>query len=340
MRALQLETYGVMPSIKQVEEPKVCGPFDVVVAVAAAGVCRTDLHVIEGQFAAAGTSLPLTLGHENVGWVREIGNAVTNLSAGDLVLLHPTPTCGLCPACRAGYDMLCTNTTFPGIFNDGGMAELVLTNARACVKLPPDTDPISVAAHADAGLTAYHAVNRALPLLRPGTSCAVVGVGGLGHIAIQCLAGLSGTHIVAVDRKPDALVLAESLGAHSVVEATDGWVDVAREAVGGDGVDVVIDFVGEAGAEKDCPRLLRKGGSYFIVGYGGTLDVPTIDMILNEFSIVGNLVGSYGDLAELMALHAQGKVAIHTVSFGLDEAADALAALDAGTIPGRAVLVP
>src|SRR4029453_6925252 len=109
--------------------------------------------------------LPYVLGHENAGWVREVGAAVTNVAAGGTVILHPTPTCGLCRACRAGGDMHCTNSTFPGINTQGGMAQYLLTSARACVKLDPSTQPADVAALADAGLTAYHAVRKALPLL-------------------------------------------------------------------------------------------------------------------------------------------------------------------------------
>jgi NAD+-dependent secondary alcohol dehydrogenase Adh1 len=340
VRAVRLTEYGTAPSVEEVDEPKLTGPFDVIVQTAAAGVCRTDLHIIAGQLAEAGTSLPLTLGHETAGWIREVGSEVTNVSPGDLVLLHPTPTCGLCAACRDGDDMLCADSSFPGIFHDGGMAELVRTNARACVRLAADTDPVVVAAHADAGLTAYHAVKRALPLLPPGTSCAVLGVGGLGHVGIQCLATLTACRIIACDARPAALELAQQLGAHHVVAAGEGYAEAIRAASGGDGVDVVLDFVGEGGTEKDWPAMVRRGGHYFAVGYGGALDVPTFTLILNEISIVGNLVGSYRDLTELVALHGTGEVQLHTVTFPLEGVGEALAQLEAGTIEGRAVLVP
>ena len=133
-------------------------------------------------------TLPYTIGHENAGWVHEVGSAVSNVAVGDTVILHPTPTCGLCHACRAGDDMHCpTSSAFPGIDSDGGMAEYLLTSARACIKLDPATQPSDVAALADAGITAYHAVRKAVPLLYPGTVCVVNGAGGLGHIGIQSL---------------------------------------------------------------------------------------------------------------------------------------------------------
>ena len=137
--------------------------------------------------------------------MHEVGSAVTNVEAGDTVILHPTPTCGLCSACRAGNDMHCERSSFPGLSHDGGMAEYLLTSARACVKLDPSTRPEDVAALADAGITAYHAVRRAIPLLYPGTTCIVIGAGGLGHIGVKCLAALTATRIIVVDRHPDAL---------------------------------------------------------------------------------------------------------------------------------------
>ena len=172
MKAVRLHAYHQQPVVDEVPEPTIRGPLDVIVKIGGAGVCRTDLHIIEGQWdAAMHTPLPYILGHENAGWVHEVGSAVTNVAVGDTVILHPTPTCGLCHACRAGDDMHCINSTFPGLSRDGGMAEYLLTSARACVKLDPQTQPQDVAALADAGITAYHAVRKAIPLLYPGTTC-------------------------------------------------------------------------------------------------------------------------------------------------------------------------
>jgi NAD+-dependent secondary alcohol dehydrogenase Adh1 len=330
-----------MPVVDEVPEPKIAGPLDVIVKIGGAGVCRTDLHIMEGQWdAAMGTPLPYILGHENAGWVQEVGSAVTNVAVGDTVILHPTPTCGLCRACRAGDDMHCENSSFPGLSRDGGMAEYLLTSARACVKLAPETRPQDVAALADAGITAYHAVRKAIPLLYPGTTCAVIGAGGLGHIGIQCLAALTATNIVVVDRNPEALKLAEQLGAAHTVVADGTQVDAVKNLTNGKGAHVVLDFVAEQGAEMDGWNMTGEAGSYFVIGYGGTLHIPTLDIITTERNIIGNIVGTYNDLAELMSLAEAGKVTLHTRTYPLTAAPEALADLDAGRVRGRAILVP
>ena len=341
MKAVRLHAFHQQPQLDEVPDPKISGPLDVIVKIGGAGVCRTDLHIMEGQWdAAMGTPLPYILGHENAGWVHEIGSAVTNVAVGDTVILHPTPTCGLCHACRAGDDMHCVNSSFPGLSTDGGMAEYLLTSARACVKLDPQTRPEDVAALADAGITAYHAVRKALPLLYPGTTCVVIGAGGLGHIGIQCLAALTATTIVVVDRNPDALKLAEQLGAQHTVVADGNQVQAVKDLTGGAGAHVVLDFVAEQGAEMDGWNMTAPAGSYFVIGYGGTVTIPTLDIISTERNIIGNIVGTYNDLAELMALAQAGRVTLHTRAYPLTAAAEALADLDAGRVRGRAILVP
>jgi NAD+-dependent secondary alcohol dehydrogenase Adh1 len=341
MKAVRLHAFNQSPQIDDVPEPTITHPLDVIVKVGGAGVCRTDLHIILGQWdAAMGTPLPYTLGHENAGWVSEVGSAVTNVAVGDTVILHPTPTCGLCHACRAGDDMHCINSTFPGLSTDGGMAEYLLTSARACIKLDPATQPKDVAALADAGITAYHAVRKALPLLYPGTTCVVIGAGGLGHIGVQSLAALTATRIVVVDRNPDALKLAEQLGAHETIVADGNQVDAVKDLTNGNGAEVVLDFVAEEGAEMDGWNMTAPAGSYFVIGYGGTLHIPTLDIISTERNIIGNIVGTYNELAELMALAQAGRVTLHTKTYPLDAAVEALNDLDAGRVRGRAILVP
>src|SRR6476661_2697159 len=143
MRAVRVHEYHQDPIVDDIGEPKLTGPLDVIVKIGGAGVCRTDLHILEGQWAEVqNPELPFVIGHENAGWVHEVGEGVTNVAVGATVILHPTPTCGLCRACRAGQDMHCIASTFPGLDgSDGGMAEYLHTSARACVKLDPSTQP-------------------------------------------------------------------------------------------------------------------------------------------------------------------------------------------------------
>jgi len=341
MKAVRLHAYHKSPVVEDVAEPTISGPLDVIVKIGGAGVCRTDLHIVEGQWAdRSGVTLPYTLGHENAGWVHEVGSGVTNVAPGDTVILHPAPSCGLCRACRAGDDMHCSNGDFPGLVRDGGMADFLLTSARACVKLDPSTQPADVAALADAGITAYHAVRKAIPLLYPGTSCVVIGAGGLGHIGIQCLAALTATTIIVVDRNPEALKLAEQLGARHTVVADGQHVDTVKDLTDGAGAEVVLDFVAEQGAEHDGFEMTREAGSYFVIGYGGQVQIPTLDIISTERNIIGNIVGTYNDLVELMVLAEAGKVTLHTKTYPLDSAVEAFDDLDNGRVRGRAILVP
>jgi NAD+-dependent secondary alcohol dehydrogenase Adh1 len=341
MKAVQLGKYGGEPALVDVAEPQITSPLDVVVRVGGAGVCRTDLHIIEGQWEQkSGVTLPYTIGHENAGWVHEVGSAVTGIAVGDPVILHPLATCGLCRACRAGDDVHCVNSAFPGIDADGGYADLIKTNARAVVKLDASLQPVDVAALADAGLTAYHAVAKAAAVLRPGDKAVVIGAGGLGHIGVQVFKALSPAELIVVDRSPEALKLAGELGAEHLVVADGSQVDAVLDLTGGNGAEAVIDFVGEGGAIEDGVAMLRRAGNYYVIGYGGSLKVPTIDIISTEINFIGNLVGSYNDLSELMVLAAQGKVSLHTSTYPLTDFARALSDLDAGNVRGRAILIP
>jgi NAD+-dependent secondary alcohol dehydrogenase Adh1 len=341
MKAARLHAYHDRLRVDDLDEPRIDGPHDVIVRIGGAGLCRTDLHIVEGQWAEkSGVELPYTLGHENAGWVQEVGSAVSNVAPGDTVIVHPLITCGLCRACRAGDDMHCINGLFPGISVDGGFADLLKTSARSVVKLDPVLHPKDIAALADAGLTAYHAVRKAAPLLYPGTRAVVIGSGGLGHIGIQCLKALTPAEIVVVDPSEAALALARELGADQTVQADGRHVQAVRELTDGAGAEVVVDFVGERGATADGVAMLREAGSYFVIGYGENLNVPTIDIISSEINFIGNLVGTYNDLAELMTLTAQGKVTLHTTTFPLEGVNDAMADLDGGRLQGRGILVP
>jgi NAD+-dependent secondary alcohol dehydrogenase Adh1 len=341
VKAARLHSYHQGLALDDVDEPKATRPLDVIVRVGAAGLCRTDLHIQEGQWAKkSGVTLPYTPGHENAGWVYEVGSAVTNVEVGDTVIVHPFIACGLCSPCRRGDDMHCLNGSFPGINRDGGFAELLKTSARSVVKLDPSLQPRDIAALADAGLTAIHAIKKAIGVLAPGARVVVIGAGGLGHIGIQCLKAMTPAEIIVIDPSEKALTLAGELGADRTVRVDGSQRGTIAELTDGLGAEVIIDFVGEKGAIEDGIAMIRDGGFYYVVGYGGNIDIPTIDVISREISFVGNLVGTYADLEDLMTLTAQGKVTLHTSTYPLDAINDAMADLDAGRLQGRGILIP
>lgn len=325
---------------EDVPEPTVEKPTDVIVRIGGAGVCRTDLHVIEGLWRERiPVQLPYVMGHENAGWVEAVGSSVEIVKRGDPVICHPLAAPGDTLAARRGNDMH-GGGTFPGLDSNGGYAELLKTHVRALIKLPSTLAPKDVAPHADAGITAYHAAKKASRHLMPGEWAVVIGVGGLGHIGIQVLRALSGATIIAVDRSETALKLAGERGADHLVRADGNEVEAVMQLTGGGGAQAVLDFVGEGDAVANGLRMTANAGYYYVIGYGGKLEVPTMDLITSEKTIVGNLVGTYPDLVELMALADRGRVILATKEYRLSEANAALHDLAAGKVKGRAVLIP
>ena len=311
MKAARLHAYHDALKLESIEEPTIDGPLDVIVRIGAAGLCRTDLHIQEGQWAEKSeVALPYTPGHENAGWIHEIGSGVTNVKVGDTVIVHPFISCGL------------------------------KTSARSVVKLDPSLHPKDIAALADAGLTAIHAVKKAIPVLGAGTRVVVIGAGGLGHIGIQCLKAYTPAEVIVIDPSEQALALAGEMGADTTVKVDGTHVDTVREMTDGLGAEAIIDFVGEKGAIEDGIAMVRDGGFYYVIGYGENINIPTIDVISREISFIGNLVGTYADLQELMTLTAQGKVTLHTSTYPLDAINDAMADLDGGRLQGRGILIP
>lgn len=326
---------------EDVPDPRIESPADVVVRIGGAGVCRTDLHIVEGIWREkSNVALPYIMGHENAGWVEAVGSEVDGIKVGDPVVCHPLVTSGHCLACRRGNDMHAVGSSFPGINANGGYAEYLKTSQRSLIKLPKTLAPKDVAPYTDAGLTAYRAAKKASRHLLPGQYVAVIGVGGLGHIGIQVLKALCAASVIAVDRSDASLELAKQCGADHLIKADGNEVEAIKELTDGQGAEAVIDFVGEGDAVKKGLAATRNDGFYYIVGYGGKVEVPTLDMIASEKTIVGNLVGTYAELVELMALADRGRVNLRTKEYRLKDANQALLDLHHGKVRGRAVLVP
>jgi NAD+-dependent secondary alcohol dehydrogenase Adh1 len=329
---------------EDVPDAKITKPTDVLVKIGGAGVCRTDLHVIEGIWKPhmdpdGASLLPFILGHENAGWIEEVGSAVEGLKKGDPVILHPRISSGVEIEHRRGEDMHGSGV-FPGLSENGGYAEALVTSERNIVALPNSLSPKAVAAYADAGLTAYHAAKKAARQLLPGQYVVAIGAGGLGHIGIQCLKALCAAEIIVIDKSEMALKLAEESGADYLIKADGNEVDAVLKITKGRGAEAVIDFVGERGSTKKGLDMTRSAGNYYIVGYGENINIPTVDLIFSEKNIIGNLVGTWADLNELMSLAERDLVHLATVEYALKDANKALQDLNAGKIKGRAILVP
>lgn len=280
------------------------------------------------------------MGHENAGWVEEVGKGVEGFKKGDPVICHPLISDCHALTARRGHDMHVEGSEFPGISTNGGYAELLRTGGSSLIKLPQTLAPKDVAPQADAGLTAYHAAKRAAGHLIPGERVVVIGVGGLGHIGIQVLNALCSADIIALDRSDTALALAKECGAHHLVKADENQVEAVRALTDGQGAEAVIDFVGEGNSIANGLAMTRNNGTYYIVGYGGEIRISALDMITSEKRIIGNLVGNYSELVELMELAQRGKVHLATKYYKLSEANHALHDLNQGKVKGRAVLIP
>lgn len=328
-------------SIDEIDQPEISKSDEVIVEVEGAGWCQTDNHIIEGMWQEyAPIELPQTLGHENAGTVVEVGTEVTVVEEGDQVICHPVMTCGTCRSCRLGNDMYCDDLAFPGLTTDGGFAEYLLTNERAVIPLE-GVDPVDIAPHADAGITAYHAAKKAVDELVPGDYAVLVGIGGLGHIGLQAIDSMSATQTIAVDVKDEALSLAEEVGADHIVNPTDEDVAEAVEAItDGVGAQQTLDFVGSDETTEIGPDLLAAGGDHHVVGYGGHIHEPTQTLVDGEMSFRGTLVGEYTELQELVALVEQGELHLETTQYDLGEINTVAERLENREIEGRAVIKP
>jgi len=347
MKAAVLHQYDTKLSnpefvaLEEVPEPKIQKSTDVIIRIGGAGVCRTDLHVIEGIWREkTNVKLPYVMGHENAGWVEEVGKGVENFKRGDPVICHPLISNCHALGARRGEDMHIEGSEFPGIDTNGGYADLLRTGESSLIKLPQTLAPKDVAPHADAGLTAYHVAKKASRHLLPGQHVIVIGVGGLGHIAVQVLKALCSADIIALDRSDLALALATECGAHHPIKADENQIEAIRKLTDGKGAEAVIDFVGEGNSIENGLAMTRRNGVYYIVGYGGEIRISALDMITTERSIIGNLVGNYSELVELMELANRGLVDLSTKHYKLQDANRALHDLKEGKIKGRAVLVP
>lgn len=345
MRALQMTAWQQPAEFREVVEPDP-GPGEVVIKVGGAGACHSDLHLMHGfPPGMLEWPLPFTLGHENAGWVHALGPGASGLEVGEPVAVYGPWGCGRCLRCRQGIENYCevqgsNQAAGGGLGRDGGMAPLMLVpSARHLVSLG-DLDPVEAAPLTDAGLTPYHAVKRSLPLLVPGSYAAVIGAGGLGHMAIQVLEAMTPATVIAVDHREAALLLARDLGADHGVLAGEHAAEHIVEFTGGRGADVVIDFVGTRDTMRCAVAASRSLGHVTIVGIGGGLVDVGFFTMPSEVSVATTYWGTIPELVEVIALARTGRVRARVARFPLDDALLAYEALRKGTVDGRAVIVP
>ena len=327
----------------EVDDP-VPGPGEVVIKVGAAGACHSDLHMLYELDASAVWQLPMTLGHENAGWVHALGAGVTGVSEGDAVAVYGAWGCGFCSRCAVGMENYCEVPSLiggGGLGANGGMADyLLVPHQRHLVPLPQGLDPVTAAPLTDAGLTPYHAIRRSWSKLTPDATAVLIGAGGLGHIGVQIVQATTAARVIAVDVKPDALELARKVGAHHAVLSDDNAAQTIRDLTGGRGADVVIDFHGSTETLNLARAVVRPLGDLTIVGIaGGEIGVSFFSQPY-EVSIATTYWGSRPELAELLALAASGQITAEKSIYSLDHGAKAYADLHAGNVTGRAVVVP
>lgn len=321
-------------------------PDEVLVKIGGAGLCHSDLHIL--HMPADSPLIGRTLGHESAGWVERLGEQVTGFAVGDAVLVSLIWGCGQCAQCLAGRDNLCEATgdrtrmpKSPGIGPEGGMAEFIAVKARLLDPIG-SLNPVDAAPLADAALTPMHAINSVRHRLTSDATVVTIGLGGLGHLGLQILAATTGARIIALDTDEAKLAAAPGHGADIALKSDGEAAAKILELTGGLGADVVLDFVGVQPTVDLATAVIASGGSLRFVGLGGgsfpyvagTGSLPWGVNVERSFG------GTRSEQREVIALAQAGKIAADIVRYPLEDAPRAFADLEAGRVPGRAVLIP
>jgi propanol-preferring alcohol dehydrogenase len=342
MEAIRLTAWESPAQLVDVPTPEPT-PGEVLVRVAGAGLCHSDLHLMHWPAGSLPYELPFTLGHEIAGVVAGLGPGADGPEIGEPVLVYGPWGCGRCRACSVGAEHLCESERAgrgAGLGRDGGLAEyVVVPSPRLTVPLD-GLDPIAAAPLADAGLTPYHAIVRARHLLTPGTSAIVIGTGGLGHVAVQLIKALTAARVVAVDRRDQALEVATRSGADLALPSDGLSARELRAAAGGRGAAVVLDCVGTDGTLALAAGAVAPGGHVALLGLAGGTFPMRFGGVPLETSVIFSNWGTRAELAEVVALAGAGAIAIETERVPLAGVPAAYERLATGGGRGRLVAVP
>ena len=339
MRAYQVLGPGKTALVEiPVPEP---APGQVRLRTAAAGLCHSDLLVIHAD--PPFFPVPSTLGHEATGWADKLGEGVEGIELGAAYGIYFPWGCGHCAPCAKGLENVCEKAPMVAGFGcgvDGGMADYVIVDDPRHLTPLGDLDPIAAAPLMCAGITTYHGIAAAQSRLGLGTAAVIIGVGGLGHLAIQILKALTATRIIGVDRNQEKLDHARSLGAHEALLADDKTVESIRAMTDGKGAALVLDLVGNDATLALAQSVLAMGGLLQVVGVGGgTLPLRFHEMP-RDSSVMATYAGTTPDLREVVRLAQDGLVRADVVEIGFDGIEESYRLMDSGHLQGRAVLVP
>jgi len=333
MKAAVVHDFTKPLSLDEVPIPEP-GPGEVLVKVETSGLCHTDIHAAHGDWPVK-PSPPFIPGHEGVGIVEKVGTGVSTPKVGDRVAMPWLGSaCGVCDYCIDGWETLCEKQVNSGYGRDGSYAEYATANATYVVQVPDAVDPLDAAVLTCAGVTTYKAVK--VSGVRPGQLMAVFGVGGLGHLALQ-YAKISGATVVAVDVVDDKLELAKELGADHVVNAMKEDPVEAIQALGG--AHTAISVAVAPKAFEQAFGALRRGGKLVFVALPADnfVKLPIFETVLNGITIVGSIVGTRKDLAEVYAIHAQGRTRVVRETRKLEDVNQCFEEVEKGQVKARIV---
>ncbi|MEV0247182.1 NAD(P)-dependent alcohol dehydrogenase [Nocardia sp. NPDC050712] len=344
MKALQYRSVGAAPEVVEIPRPSP-GPGQILLRVLAAGVCHSDFVVMGMPADQVGFPLPLTLGHEGVGEVAELGAGVGTVRVGDKVAVYGPWGCGVCAKCAVGAENYCLRAHELGIFPPGlgapgAIAEYMLVDDARHLVPVDDLDPVQAVPLTDAGLTPYHAIKHSLPKLVPGSTAIVIGAGGLGHVAIQLLRQLSPARVIALDVSAEKRALAKEVGAHEAIESDDKAAAKIRELTSGRMAEAVFDFVGAPPTVAIAGACAAVEADVTLVGIGGGTLPVGFGALPYEVSVTAPYWGSRAELIEVFDLARSGAVSVHTETYSLDDAPQAYKRLHDGAVRGRAVILP